>query len=233
MPPASPSSVFLVPTKNLSREQGVPRQHAISAQQPIHLSMRCTCFGWVSDIACCRGTPCSRERFFVGTRKTDDGDRPRGARGTERSPAVLCHRRGGLTKYPAEKIRGTAGVVRQLCGLAGTDLHGARFSAQGRGFNFRGVRDDEDLLVTAGLSPSGIRVTAKNLIWRRSPGRPVGPETRSSTLSVQTPLASLPANSPLPKMALIGCWDMPVRLCRRADVPSGPISVSLSCSGSG
>jgi len=21
-----------------------------------------------------RGTPCSRERFFVGTRKTDDGD---------------------------------------------------------------------------------------------------------------------------------------------------------------
>src|SRR5713101_7196333 len=28
------------------------------------------------------------------------------------------HRRGGLTKYPAEKIRGTAGVVRELCGLA-------------------------------------------------------------------------------------------------------------------
>jgi len=28
MPPASPSSVFLVPTKNLTREQGVPRQHA-------------------------------------------------------------------------------------------------------------------------------------------------------------------------------------------------------------
>src|SRR6266542_2863913 len=27
------------------------------------------------------------------------------------------HRRGGLTKYPAEKIRGTAGVVRGLCGL--------------------------------------------------------------------------------------------------------------------
>jgi hypothetical protein len=22
----------------------------------------------------CRDTPCSRERFFVGTRKTDDGD---------------------------------------------------------------------------------------------------------------------------------------------------------------
>src|SRR6266536_1438369 len=38
-------------------------------------------------IAYCRGTPCSRERFFVGT------------------------------KYPAEKIRGTAGVVRELCGL--------------------------------------------------------------------------------------------------------------------
>src|SRR6266536_3609462 len=36
MPPASPSSVFLVPTKNLSREQGVPRRHTISAQQPIH-----------------------------------------------------------------------------------------------------------------------------------------------------------------------------------------------------
>src|SRR6266536_5959672 len=47
MPPASPSSVFLVPTKNLSREQGVPRQHSISPQQPIHLSMRYTCFGWV------------------------------------------------------------------------------------------------------------------------------------------------------------------------------------------
>jgi hypothetical protein len=27
-----------------------------------------------AEIACCRGTPCSRERFFVGTRKTDDGD---------------------------------------------------------------------------------------------------------------------------------------------------------------
>src|SRR6266496_6802010 len=27
------------------------------------------------------------------------------------------HHRGGLTKCPAEKIRGTAGVVRGLCGL--------------------------------------------------------------------------------------------------------------------
>src|SRR6266498_5663712 len=41
-----------------------------------------------------------------------------GIRGTRRSPASFSHRRGGLTKYPAEKIRGTAGVVRELCGLA-------------------------------------------------------------------------------------------------------------------
>src|SRR2546427_8081971 len=59
--------------------------------------------GCCADITCCRGTPCSRERFFVGTRKTDDGD--------------AGHHRGGLTRYPAEKIRGTAGVVRELCGL--------------------------------------------------------------------------------------------------------------------
>src|SRR6266508_2442498 len=44
------------------------------------------------------------------------------------------HRRGGLTKYPAEKIRGTAGVVRELCGLhvaracAGSAPHGAMAS---------------------------------------------------------------------------------------------------------
>src|SRR6266536_3344593 len=41
-----------------------------------------------------------------------------GVRGTRRSPASFSHRRGGLTKYPSEKIRGTAGVVRELCGLA-------------------------------------------------------------------------------------------------------------------
>src|SRR6266496_2481897 len=53
-----------------------------------------------------------------------------GGRGTRRSPASPCHRRGGLTKYPASireqgargapwtpGIRGTAGVVRGLCGL--------------------------------------------------------------------------------------------------------------------
>ena len=33
MPPASPSSVFLVPTKNLSRDQGVPTRHSIWARQ--------------------------------------------------------------------------------------------------------------------------------------------------------------------------------------------------------
>src|SRR6266542_562385 len=48
MPPASPSSVFLVPTKNLSREQCAPRRYAISWQQPIDLSITCTCFGRVS-----------------------------------------------------------------------------------------------------------------------------------------------------------------------------------------
>src|SRR6266542_2444428 len=86
--------------------------------------------GCCADIACCRGTTCSRERFFVGTRKTDDGDRPRG-HGDQKVPAGLCHRRGGLTKYPADVpaqgargapwtpgIRGTAGVVRELCGPA-------------------------------------------------------------------------------------------------------------------
>ena len=43
--------------------------------------------------------------------RRDEEDRRRRCRG---------HRRGGLTKYPAEKIRGTAGVVRELCGLART-----------------------------------------------------------------------------------------------------------------
>src|SRR6266704_41212 len=40
--------------------------------------------------------------------RRDEEDRRRRCRG---------HRRGGLTTYPAEKIRGTAGVVRELCGL--------------------------------------------------------------------------------------------------------------------
>src|SRR6266508_3022520 len=43
----------------------------------------------------------------------DEEDRRRRCRG---------HRRGGLTKYPAEKIRGTAGVVRELFGLASARL---------------------------------------------------------------------------------------------------------------
>ena len=68
----------------------------------------------------------------------------------------------------------------------------------------------EDLLVTAGLSASGTRVTAKNLIL------PVAPVTRSSTFRVQVPLACRPANSPLPKIVLIGCWETPVRFCRSA-----------------
>src|SRR6266508_954094 len=67
--------------------------------------------------------------------RRDEEDRRRrpsaGARGTRRSPAGLCHRRGGLTKYPASVhrqgargapwtpgIRGTAEVVRELCGQA-------------------------------------------------------------------------------------------------------------------
>ena len=57
--------------------------------------------GCYADIACCRDTACSRERFFVGTRKTDDGERSPGVRGTTRSPASFSHRRGGLTTYPA------------------------------------------------------------------------------------------------------------------------------------
>src|SRR6266516_3192244 len=48
MPPASPSSVFLVPTKNLSREQGVPWRPIISAQETAHFSTACACFGRVS-----------------------------------------------------------------------------------------------------------------------------------------------------------------------------------------
>jgi len=43
--------------------------------------------------------------------RRDEEDRRRRCRG---------HRRGGLTTYPAEKIRGTAGVVRELCGLSGS-----------------------------------------------------------------------------------------------------------------
>ena len=48
MPPASPSSVFLVPTKNLSREQGVPQCHEIVTEKTAYLSARCPCFGRVS-----------------------------------------------------------------------------------------------------------------------------------------------------------------------------------------
>src|SRR6266542_5161258 len=66
-------------------------------------------------------------------RRDDEDRRGRpspGVRGTGRSLASLSHRRGGLTKYPASiheqgargapwtpGIRGTAGVVRGLCGL--------------------------------------------------------------------------------------------------------------------
>src|SRR6266496_4379944 len=58
-----------------------------------------------------------QRRYYVLPRHTlfpreifrrDEEDRRRRCRG---------HRRGGLTKYSAEKIRGTAGVVRELCGL--------------------------------------------------------------------------------------------------------------------
>src|SRR6266545_2300588 len=55
-----------------------------------------------------RNTLFPREIF-----RRDEEDRRRRCRG---------HRRGGLTKYPAEKIRGTAGVVRELCGLASARL---------------------------------------------------------------------------------------------------------------
>jgi len=45
------------------------------------------------------GVPCSRERFFVGTRKTDDGDAGESQRRSD--------------EVPVEKIRGTAGAVRE------------------------------------------------------------------------------------------------------------------------
>src|SRR5262245_13546832 len=45
---------------------------------------------------------CPRQRFFVEARKRDDGDRPPGARGTERSPACAC-RREALTKHSASR----------------------------------------------------------------------------------------------------------------------------------
>src|SRR5712692_9592147 len=54
---------------------------------------------------------CALPRYTLFPReifRRDEEDRRRRCRG---------HRRGGLTKYPAEKIRGTAGVVRELCGL--------------------------------------------------------------------------------------------------------------------
>src|SRR6266498_1253237 len=43
-----PSSVFLVPTKNLSREQDVPRRYLIWRRKVVRSSMTCSCFGWVS-----------------------------------------------------------------------------------------------------------------------------------------------------------------------------------------
>ncbi len=58
---------------------------------------------FVADRLTPRFTLSPREIF-----RRDEEDRRRRCRG---------HRRGGLTKYPAEKIRGAAGVVRGLCGL--------------------------------------------------------------------------------------------------------------------
>src|SRR6266571_6594730 len=51
--------------------------------------------------------------------RRDEEDRRRRCRG---------HRRGGLTTYPAEKIRGTAGVVRGLRGLDATVRLLSRYS---------------------------------------------------------------------------------------------------------
>src|SRR5436190_22754176 len=47
----------------------------------------------------------SRERFFGETRKPDDGD-------------AGAHRRGGLTKYSPEKIRGAVGMIGRSAGWA-------------------------------------------------------------------------------------------------------------------
>src|SRR6266498_2827226 len=73
--------------------------------------------GCCGDIECCRGTPCSRERFFVGTRKTDDGDA--GGASQRRSDEVSdsVHAQGARGAPWTPGIRGTAGVVRELCGL--------------------------------------------------------------------------------------------------------------------
>src|SRR6266536_4836053 len=54
------------------------------------------------------------------------------------------HRRGGLTKYPAEKIRGTAGVVRELCGLAKGEIDAAWKSLSSGLGGLRARLDDED-----------------------------------------------------------------------------------------
>src|SRR6266542_6490741 len=53
------------------------------------------------------------------------------------------HRRGGLTKYPAEKIRGTAGVVRELCGLAKGEIDAAWKSLSSGLGGLRARLDDE------------------------------------------------------------------------------------------
>jgi hypothetical protein len=40
--------------------------------EPVHVVEKLICAE--PRVKSCRDTPCSRERFFVGTRKTDDGD---------------------------------------------------------------------------------------------------------------------------------------------------------------
>src|SRR6266542_7000693 len=65
--------------------------------------------------------------------RRDEEDRRRRCRG---------HRRGGLTKCPAEKIRGTAGVVRELCGLRAF-LDGLELADEGSDLQLRAELDGD------------------------------------------------------------------------------------------
>ncbi len=95
--------------------------------------------------------------------RRDEEDRRRRCRG---------HRRGGLTTYPAEKIRGTAGVVRELCGLARSERAPVGFSA---------LHHEEDLFRRVdigkrvagngndvGFPFSSVRMRIERLVWARA-----------------------------------------------------------------
>ncbi len=117
--------------------------------------------------------------------RRDEEDRRRrpspGLRGTRRSPASFSHRRAGLTKYPAEKIRGTAGVVRELCGLSGAmrrELLAARVLGPGSRVSHR----PDVLVVLDHAGPHHVLLARSSLtatwtpIGPFSPAEPFGPD---------------------------------------------------------